>query len=163
MVGLDTGYYDGCDFVAAPDPVPSFDVDLRDVEPAHLDGFDAVVHLAALSNDPLSDINPELTYDINLHASVRLAERGEDGGGRALPVLVVVQPLRRGGDELLDETAAFNPVTPYGESKVRVEHAVAELADDSLLARPTCATRRPTGYPGGCVPTSSSTTSSAMR
>ena len=70
VVGLDLGLYDECDFVAPPDAVALLDVDLRDVTPDHLRGFDAVVHLGALSNDPLSDLDPTLTYDINLHASV---------------------------------------------------------------------------------------------
>src|SRR5688572_14792397 len=70
VVGLDAGYFEGCDFIAPPTPVPMLGVDLRDVTPSHLSGFDAVVHLGALSNDPLSDLNPALTYDINLHASV---------------------------------------------------------------------------------------------
>lgn len=132
VVGLDTGYYDGCDFVAAPEPVPSLDVDLRDVQPAHLEGFDAVIHLAALSNDPLSDLNPDLTYDINLHASVRLAEAAKAAGVERFLFSSSCSLYGSGGDELLDETAAFSPVTPYGESKVMVEHAVAELADDTF-------------------------------
>jgi nucleoside-diphosphate-sugar epimerase len=132
VVGLDTGYYEGCDFIAPPEPVPSLDVDLRDVQPAHLDGFDAVVHLAALSNDPLSDINPELTYDINLRASVRLAEAAKTAGVERFLFSSSCSLYGSGGDELLDESAAFSPVTPYGESKVRVEHAVAALADDTF-------------------------------
>ncbi|HMI94340.1 MAG TPA: NAD(P)-dependent oxidoreductase, partial [Polyangiales bacterium] len=67
VVGLDTGFYDECDFVSPPDEVPNLDVDLRDVTADHLRGFDAVAHLGALSNDPLGDVNPGLTYDINLH------------------------------------------------------------------------------------------------
>src|SRR5580704_9921731 len=73
LVGLDTGLFDECDFSAPPDEVPNLNVDLRDVTPRHLEGFDAVVHLAALSNDPLGDLNKDITYDINQHASVRLA------------------------------------------------------------------------------------------
>lgn len=132
VVGLDTGYYEGCDFIAPPDPVPSLDVDLRDVAPEHLRGFDAVVHLAALSNDPLSDLNPELTYDINLRASVRLAEAAKTAGVTRFLFSSSCSLYGSGGDELLDETAEFSPVTPYGESKVRVEHAVADLADDDF-------------------------------
>ena len=70
VVGLDTGLYDACDFVVPPDEVPALDVDLRDVTQAQLAGIDAVVHLGALSNDPLGDLNAQLTYDINLEASV---------------------------------------------------------------------------------------------
>jgi len=74
VIGLDTGLFDECDFASPPDEVPVLRVDLRDVTAAHLAGVDAVIHLAALSNDPLSDLNPNITYDINLHASVRLAK-----------------------------------------------------------------------------------------
>jgi len=80
VVGLDVDYFADCDFVAPPDDVPNLRTDLRDVEPAELEGFDAVIHLAALSNDPLSDLNPDLTYDINLHASVRLATAAKKAG-----------------------------------------------------------------------------------
>ena len=80
VVGLDTGYYDECDFRAPPDDVPNLSVDLRDVTAAPLRGFDAVIHLAALSNDPLGNVNPELTYDINLHASMRLARAAKEAG-----------------------------------------------------------------------------------
>jgi nucleoside-diphosphate-sugar epimerase len=132
VVGLDTGYYAGCDFIAPPEPVPTLDVDLRDVEPSHLAGFDAVLHLAALSNDPLSDLNPELTYDINLRASVRLAESAKAAGVGRFLFSSSCSLYGSGGDDLLDENATFSPVTPYGESKVRVEHAVAGLADEEF-------------------------------
>ena len=71
VVGLDTDFFGACDFLGHPDPVPQLTVDLRDVTASDLEGFDAVLHLAPLSNDPLSDLDPRLTYDINLHASVR--------------------------------------------------------------------------------------------
>src|SRR5579859_7221144 len=82
VVGLDIGLFDECDFLAPPDDVPTLDVDLRDVTPAQLEGFDAVIHLAALSNDPLGDLDPSLTYDINLHASVNLAASAKKAGVR---------------------------------------------------------------------------------
>ena len=130
-------------------------VDLRDVQPAHLEGFDAVVHLAALSNDPLSDLNPALTYDINLHASVRLAEAAKEAGVERFLFSSSCSLYGAGGDDVLDEAAAFNPVTPYGESKVRVEQEVADARRRQLLARRTCATRRRTASRGACGPTSS--------
>ncbi|MET0143240.1 MAG: SDR family oxidoreductase [Ilumatobacteraceae bacterium] len=132
VVGLDTGYYDGCDFVSPPEPIPTLDVDLRDVTPGDLEGFDAVMHLAALSNDPLSDLNPELTYDINLWASVRLADAAKQAGVARFLFSSSCSLYGSGGDGLLDEDAAFSPVTPYGESKVRVEQEVSRLADDGF-------------------------------
>ena len=83
IVGLDTDLYAECDFLAPPDPVPTLDIDLRDVTVADLLGFDAVIHLAALSNDPLADLNPLLTYSINRDASIRLAEAAKAAGVRA--------------------------------------------------------------------------------
>jgi nucleoside-diphosphate-sugar epimerase len=80
VIGLDTGLFDESDFMAPPDEIPVLRVDLRDVTPAHLAGVDAVIHLAALSNDPLGDLNPNITYDINLHASVRLAKAAKEAG-----------------------------------------------------------------------------------
>jgi nucleoside-diphosphate-sugar epimerase len=130
VVGLDTGFYEGCDFARAPEDVPWLRVDLRDVEPRHLEGFDAVVHLAALSNDPLGDLNPDLTYDINLHASVRLAEAAKRAGVGRFLFASSCSLYGAGGDGLLDESAEFRPVTAYGESKVRVEHEVSKLADE---------------------------------
>src|SRR5688572_27945782 len=80
VVGLDTGYYDGCEFDSPPDEVPTLKVDLRDVTAEHSRGFDAVIHLAALSIVPLGDLNLNITYDINLHASVRLARAAKQDG-----------------------------------------------------------------------------------
>lgn len=132
VVGLDTGFFDNCDFIAPPDDVPTLRIDLRDVTPEHLKGFDAVAHLGALSNDPLGDLNPQITYDINQHASIRLARAAKEAGVKRFLFSSSCSLYGAGADGYLDENAAFNPVTPYGESKIRVEQALASLADDGF-------------------------------
>ena len=132
VTGLDVGLYDACDFVSPPDTVETLRVDIRDVTPDHLAGFDAVVHFAALSNDPLGDLNPGITYDINQHASVRLARAAKEAGVGRFLFSSSCSLYGAGADELLDEHAPFNPVTAYGESKIRVEHELANLADASF-------------------------------
>jgi nucleoside-diphosphate-sugar epimerase len=129
VIGLDTGFFNGCDFRSAPDEVPELVVDLRDVTPDQLKGFDAVAHLGALSNDPLGDLNPDLTYDINLHASVRLARAAKEAGVTRFLFSSSCSLYGAGGAGFLDESAAFNPQTPYGESKIKVEQALTSLAD----------------------------------
>ncbi len=132
VVGLDTDLFADCDFGAAPDLVPNLGIDVRDVAPEDLVGFDAVIHLAALSNDPLSDLNPLLTYEINRDASIRLAEAAKAAGVGRFIFSSSCSLYGKGGGEELDERADFNPVTPYGESKVQVEQAVSLLADDAF-------------------------------
>jgi nucleoside-diphosphate-sugar epimerase len=108
-------------------------MDIRDVRAADLYGFDAVMHLAAISNDPLGDLNPDVTYAINHRASVRLAEEAKRAG---VPRFIFSSSCSlygaAAGAEALDEKAAFNPVTPYGESKVLAERDIAPLADDDF-------------------------------
>src|SRR5262245_49079567 len=128
VFGLDTGYYDECDFMSPPDDVPTVDVDLRDVAPADVRGFDAIAHLGALSNDPLGDLNKDLTYDINLHASVRLAAAAKEAGVKRYLFSSSCSLYGAGGDAPCDENAAFFPQTAYGESKVRVEQEVSKIA-----------------------------------
>src|SRR5690348_13076331 len=132
IVGLDTDLYAECDFLAPPDPLPSLELDVRDVTAADLVGFDAVIHLAALSNDPLGDLNPLLTYRINRDASIQLAEAAKSAGVKRFLFASSCSLYGRGGDGELREDAAFNPVTPYGESKVDVERALSALADESF-------------------------------
>ena len=132
VVGLDNGYFDECDFDAPPDEVPELGVDLRDVTPRDCEGLDAVCHLAALSNDPLGDLNPGVTWDINHRASVQLARSAREAGVQRFVFASSCSLYGAGGDDFLDEQAEFNPVTPYGESKVRVERDVSALADESF-------------------------------
>lgn len=132
VVGLDSGLFAGCILGPAPVDVPSIDVDLRDVQQSHLLGFDAVIHLAALSNDPLGSLAPEITYAINHHASVRLARLAKDAGVQRFLYASTCSVYGSAGDELVTEDAPLRPLTPYAESKVRVEEDVTALADSGF-------------------------------
>ena len=129
-IGLDTDLFEGCDFGEVTDEIPEVRKDIRDLTKADLKGFDAVVHLAALSNDPLGNLNSDLTYDINYRASVKLAELAKEAGVRRFVFSSSCSTYGAAGDAILDETAALNPVTAYAESKVFVERDVAQLAND---------------------------------
>lgn len=130
VVGLDTGLYDGCDFGRGPEAIPEMRKDIRSLARADLAGFDAVVHLAALSNDPLGNLDAQLTYDINHLASVELAKLAKQAGVSRFVFASSCSTYGAAGDEFLDETADLNPVTAYGVSKVLVEKDVRPLADD---------------------------------
>ena len=132
VIGMDSDLFQRCTFVGEVPTIPSLDKDIRDVTPGDLDGLDAVVHLAGLSNDPLGNLNPELTFEINHKASVRLARLAKEAGVPRFVFSSSCSNYGAAGDALLDETAAVNPVTPYGVSKVRVEQDVSKLADSSF-------------------------------
>jgi nucleoside-diphosphate-sugar epimerase len=132
VTGLDVGYFADCVLGAAPDDPPGFAVDLRDVTVDQLAGFDAVVHLAALSNDPLGALAPQITHDINHHASVRLARLAKLSGVRRFLYASTCSVYGAAGDGLVTEDAPLRPLTPYAESKVRVEDDLLELADSGF-------------------------------
>jgi len=130
VVGLDSGLFASCVLGPPPEDPPGLAVDLRDVDLTDLAGFDAVVHLAALSNDPLGSLVPQITYDINQHASTRLAALAKAAGVRRFLYASTCSVYgAAGGDELVGEDAPLRPVTPYAESKVRVEDVLFALAD----------------------------------
>jgi len=132
VAGLDSDLFAACSFGDGMRRIPELRKDVRDVAVADLYGYDAVIHLAALSNDPLGDLDPQLTYEINHAASVRLARLAKEAGVTRFVFSSSCSNYGAAGDELLDEGAAFRPVTPYGVSKVRVEQDVATLADDTF-------------------------------
>ena len=132
VTGLDSGLFDGCGFGPSELQVPVIAKDLRTVERHDLEGFDAVLHLAGLSNDPLGDLDRQVTYDINHKASVRLAKIAKQAGVPRFVFSSSCSNYGAAGNAPLDERAAFSPVTPYAESKVWTERDVAPLADDSF-------------------------------
>jgi nucleoside-diphosphate-sugar epimerase len=132
VVGLDSDLYQQSTFGEGIQEVPEMVKDVRDVEISDLEGFDAVLHLAGLSNDPLGNLNPDLTYEINHLASVHLAKLSKEAGITRYIFSSSCSNYGAGGSDWLTEESAFNPVTPYGHSKVLVEQDVAKLADDNF-------------------------------
>ena len=133
VVGLDCAWFEGQRFGDdAPIDLPTIGSDLRDTQLEDLAGLDAVVHLAGLSNDPLGDINAGLTHEINTVASVRLAQLCKDAGVQRFLFSSSCSTYGAAGDAPLDENADFNPVTPYAVSKVEMERALHEMADDNF-------------------------------
>jgi len=132
VVGLDTNYYEKCTFTGTLPHVKTINKDIRDIEKDDIEGFDAIIHLAGLSNDPLGDFRPELTEEINEKASVRLAWVAKGAGVKRFLFASSCSNYGAANSNFLTEEANFNPVTPYGFSKVRVEAALAKMADNDF-------------------------------
>ncbi|MPZ54669.1 MAG: NAD-dependent epimerase/dehydratase family protein [Acidimicrobiia bacterium] len=127
-VGFDAGWYEGADFGLVPD-IELISGDIRTIPVETLQGFDAVLHFAAICNDPIGDLDSSVTYSINRDASVALAEKAKSAGVGRFVFSSSCSLYGAGAPgELLDESAAFNPVTPYGTSKVEAEQGINGLA-----------------------------------
>jgi len=131
VFGLDTGLFRECALTTFSRP-PTLRKDVRDVELRHLEGYDALIHLAGLANDPLGDLDPPLTYEVNHVATVRLAELAKRAGIRRFLFASSCSVYGAAGEDLIDEQTAPNPVTPYAHSKFLSEQDLLRLADASF-------------------------------
>jgi nucleoside-diphosphate-sugar epimerase len=132
VIGLDSDLYERSTFGTGIVDIPELKKDVRDVELEDLAGIETVLHLAGLSNDPLGNLNPNLTHEINYLASVKLAQLAKQAGVSRFIFSSSCSNYGAGGTDWLTEESAFNPVTPYGVSKVKVEQDVSQLADDNF-------------------------------
>jgi nucleoside-diphosphate-sugar epimerase len=132
VAGLDSDLYRRCTFTGDLPRIGCTNKDVRNVDKDDLTGFEAVIHLAGLSNDPLGDYKPELTQEINERASIRLAQLAKAAGVKRFLFASSCSNYGAAGSDFLLENAEFNPVTPYGVSKVRVEEALVKMADETF-------------------------------
>lgn len=136
LIGLDTGYYRDGWLFSDRRLVPRFcgilNKDLRDIEGVDLRGVEAIIHLAELSNDPLGQNNPEITFDINHKGSLKLAQLAKERKIERFVYTSSCSVYGAGTGELLDEQGATNPQTAYAQCKVKVEQDVGALTDDGF-------------------------------
>ncbi len=137
VIGLDSDLFDGCVFgdesiCNVVPSIPYLKKDIRDVEVSDLEGIDFVVHLCALSNDPLGNFNPDITYEINYEGSLKLAQLAKKAGVQRLVFSSSCSVYGASENGAVNETSKLNPVTPYGLSKIRAEKAISALADSQF-------------------------------
>jgi nucleoside-diphosphate-sugar epimerase len=131
VVGVDTELYEDCTFGSKKEVgIATINKDIRELSPADLEGIEAIAHLAGICNDPLGDLLPETTYDINHAATIRLAKIAKSSGVRRFVFSSSCSVYGAAGQEWIDEHSAPNPITPYGISKWRAELDLKRLADD---------------------------------
>lgn len=132
VTGLDTDLFRSCTFVGELADVPHIRKDVRDVNLEDVSGFDAIIHLAALSNDPLGDYDTGLTESINEQASVKIAKLAKKAGVNRFLFASSCSNYGAAGEDFMTEDSPLDPITAYGISKVAVEKAVGPLADNSF-------------------------------
>src|SRR5690349_3560216 len=130
--GLDLGLYEGCDLGPALEDAGGRPLDMRDVQAGQLAGYEAILCLAALSNDPLGDLNPAATYSVNLEGTLHLAQAAKQAGVERFLFASSCSLYGAAGSDAVTEDADLFPVTPYGESKVDAERRLSLLADDNF-------------------------------
>jgi nucleoside-diphosphate-sugar epimerase len=132
ITGLDTNFFEGCNFQEEKISTPEIQKDLRDINISDLKGYEAIIHLAALSNDPLSNLNPKITYDINYEATVNLAETAKKAEVSRFVLSSTCSVYGSSGEHIITEGSEPNPITPYAESKVMSEQEITKMCDTNF-------------------------------
>jgi len=143
VIGCDLGIFDGCEWIPYPSPQKELALDLRELTVDHLRGCSAVIHLGALSNDPMGDLDPDLTRSMNLEGSIQLAKLAKEAGVERFLFAGSCSVYGQGESLDLNESSPLNPLTPYAESKIEAEKAILSLADDCFT---TASLRNSTAY-----------------
>lgn len=132
VTGLDTGYFSECTLVPDTVTIPEIKKDLRDLTVKDVEGFDAVIHLGALSNDPIGNLNDKWTEDINFRASVKLAELARDAGVSRYLFSSSCIMYGASSTQIVTEDSPLDPKTEYARSKVKAEQTISALARDGF-------------------------------